>query len=83
MSNTAQQVEASKLNKVQLHLIELFSRPMSEQELLEIKALLVQYYVQKADEELDKSWAKQGFTPASFSEKTKNLHLRAKKNVEP
>ncbi len=78
MSDTAQPA-ATKLNQVQLHLMELFSHPMSEQELLDIKALLVQYYAQKADAELDKAWEKKGFTSKSFREKTENLHLRTKK----
>jgi hypothetical protein len=34
------QIPSSKLNPVQLHLLELFSKDMSEQELLEIKELL-------------------------------------------
>lgn len=79
----AAQTTATKLNPVQLHLMELFSRPMTEQELLDIKELLLQYYAQKADEELDKIWEKKGYTPESFREKTKNLHLRSKKSANP
>jgi hypothetical protein len=82
MSDTAQPA-ATKLNQVQLHLMELFSHPMSEQELLDIKELLVRYYAQKADEEIDKAWEKKGFTPKSFREKTKNLHLRSQKSIKP
>lgn len=79
MSDSAQQPAATKLNQVQLHLMELFSHPMSEQELLDIKELLVRYYSQKAEVELDKVWQEKGFTPESFREKTKNLHLRSQK----
>ena len=48
MANAAQPT-ATKLNPVQLHLMELFSRPMTEQELLDIKELLSRYYAQNAD----------------------------------
>ena len=82
MANAAQPT-ATKLNPVQLHLMELFSRPMTEQELLDIKELLARYYAQKADVELDKVWEKKGFTRESFREKTKNLHLRSKKSANP
>ena len=82
MTNAAKP-SATKLNQVQLHLMELFSHPMTEQELLDIKELLVRYYAQKADAELDKVWEKKGFTPKNFREKTKNLHLRSKKSANP
>ena len=75
------QLTATKLNAVQLHLIELFARPVTEQELLDIKELLVQYYAQKADAELDRIWEKKGFTPESFRKKTNLLHLRSKKST--
>jgi len=80
---SATEQTATRLNQVQLHLIELFSRPMTEQELLDIKELLVQYYAQKVDLELDEFWKKKGFTPESFRKSTKNLHLRAKKSANP
>lgn len=69
---------ATKLNPVQLHLLELFSKNMTERELLEIKDLLVKYYQQKIDEELDEIWEARGYSPESFSAATKNLHLRRK-----
>jgi hypothetical protein len=70
---------ATKLNPVQMHLLELFSRAMTERELLEIKELLAQYYARKADEVLDKIWENRGYTKASFKKETQNLHLRSKK----
>ena len=79
MAEAAQKAD-TKLNQVQLHLMELFSRPMTEQELLDIKELLLQYYAQKAEGELDRFWDKKEFTPETFREKTKDLHFRSKKN---
>lgn len=70
---------SSKLNPVQLHLLELFSREMTEQELLDIKELLTQYYARKTEEELNAFWERKGFSQESFAEATENLHLRSKR----
>lgn len=78
MSNQSQ-TSSSKLNRVQLHLLELFSKDMDEQELTEIKELLVKYYQQKVDQELAEIWERKGYTKESFQKATGNLHLRSKK----
>lgn len=70
---------SAKLNLVQLHLLELFSKDMTEQELFDIKGLLVAYYSQKVDKEMDLIWEKRNFSQESFKEATQNLHLRSKK----
>ncbi len=72
----------TKLNPVQLHLLELFSKEMSEKELLEIKEVLVQYYSRKVDQELDSIWEKRGYSKQSFKKASKNLHLRAKQKTQ-
>jgi len=72
----------TKLNAVQLHLLELFSRKMTERELLEIKELLVQYYASKADEVLDEIWDKRAYSKDSFKKANQNLHLRSKKRAQ-
>ena len=43
---------ATKLNPVQLHLLELFAHDLGQAELLEIKSLLADYLVSKADAEM-------------------------------
>lgn len=72
-------VASSKLNPVQLHLLELFSKEMTEQELLDIKDLLVQYYARRVDEELNAIWESRNYSQESFAEATEGLHLRSKK----
>lgn len=67
------------MNPVQLHLLELFAGNLTEEDLQEIKMLLVQYYSLKVDEELDQIWSKRQYTTETFQEATQNLHLRAKK----
>ncbi|GAB3222553.1 hypothetical protein [Spirosoma arcticum] len=42
----------TKLNPVQLHLLQLFSYDLDQNELADIKTLLADYFVRKADEEM-------------------------------
>ena len=46
----------SKLTPMQVDLLRLFSRPMSDQEVLEIKHLIVDYYAGRIDGEVDELW---------------------------
>ena len=69
---------ATKLNPVQNHLLTLFNKGMGEQELTDIKALLIQYYKEKIEQELDAFWQKKQHTTATFKAATKDLHLRSK-----
>ncbi|GEM_PF-776730 len=69
----------TRLNAVQMHLLELFSREMGDHELVEIKELLLHYYAQKTEDEMARIWEQKGYTKASFKKATRNLHLRGKK----
>jgi uncharacterized iron-regulated protein len=67
------------LNPAQIHLLNLFSKKMSEQEILDLKILLVEFYDQKAQAILDKIWNERGMTQADLdkilatqSQKSKN-----------
>ena len=71
---------ASKLNPVQLHLLELFSKNMAEDELLEIKKLLSEYYFKKVEQEVETFWKKKNFTIESWNKATRDIHLRSKKS---
>lgn len=68
----------SKLNSVQLHLLELFSKDMSENDLLEIKELLVKYYKDKVENEVESFWKKKNFTKETWNKATRDQHLRGK-----
>ncbi|MCB9276498.1 MAG: hypothetical protein H6564_20860 [Lewinellaceae bacterium] len=48
---------------------------------LEIRALLIQYYTAKVEEEVEQIWEKRKYSSKSFDEATKGLHLRAKKQA--
>ena len=72
---------ATKLNPVQLHLLELFSKKMEETELIEIKEILVQFYKEKIQQEVDAFWDKKGFTKETWNKATRDVHLRSQKEA--
>ena len=61
------------LNPTQMHLLHLFSKKMSDQELKELKKLLVEWYDQKAQEIMDKIWAERGMTQKKMDEMLKKI----------
>jgi len=54
------------LNKVQETLLRLFSRPMSEEETLELKRVLVAHYSHKLREEIGKVTKEKGYKQTDF-----------------
>lgn len=54
------------LNEVQLTLLRLFNRPMSEQETEEIKMLLVKHLRQKLDVQVEADIQQKGITRQDF-----------------
>jgi S-adenosylmethionine synthetase len=67
--------QSTKLNPVQIHLLKMFSRPIKENDLLEIKTLLSNYYAKKVDEESDKIWEEKKMSQNSIQELL-NTHIR-------
>lgn len=66
---------SSPLNDTQLEILKLFSSEQSEDDLNEIKSLLVTYLAEKVTREADKSFDKKGYTDIIF-EKWKKEHFR-------
>ena len=56
----------TELNPLQVTLLRLFNRPMSEQETLELKRLLVQHYSELLKAEVTKVVAEKGYTQQDF-----------------
>jgi hypothetical protein len=56
----------TELNPLQVSLLRLFSRPMSEQETLELKRLLVKHYSKLLKEETTRVVAEKGYTQQDF-----------------
>jgi hypothetical protein len=58
--------EHTELNPVQISLLRLFNRPMSNEESLEIRNLLVNHYSDMLKGEVTRAIAKKGYTPADL-----------------
>ncbi len=63
---------ASGLNPVQQSLLRLFSRPMTEEETLELKRILVQHFGRQFREELKKVSNQKGYTDSDFEKMLNN-----------
>ncbi len=63
------------LNKTQLEILKLFRQEQSEEDLKEIKSLLITYLADKVTRTADKAFDEKGYTVAVF-EKWKNEHFR-------
>lgn len=56
------------LTNAQLEILKLFSRPMTDEELKELKTLLAQHYAKKAMDEADRLWDERGYTQETMNE---------------
>ena len=56
------EVVEGKITNLQQELMKIFSIQMTEQELLEIRNLLGNYFAQKVDEEMEKVWKERGYS---------------------
>lgn len=63
------------LNHTQLEILNLFAGEQSEEDLMEIKSLLVAYLADKVTREADKAFDAKGYSIEIF-EKWKNDHFR-------
>ena len=63
-------------NDAQLLLLQTFSHIKSEESLNELKAVLLNFYKNKLDEETDKWWEENDMNPEKFDEMCSNLHYR-------
>ena len=69
---------SAALNSIQLEILKMFRNNQSEEELQEIKSLLINYLSNKAVAEADKAFVEKGYTPEVF-ESWKNEHFRKSK----
>lgn len=61
-------VSDNPLNPIQLHLLKMFAFNKQVENLTELKALLVEFYRQKVDEESDKIWDEKELTNDKMEE---------------
>lgn len=67
------------LNEVQIGLLRMFSRPMTEEQTLKIKRVIVNYLSAELDAEVEKVVAEKGITEKDFDALRKQ-HQRTPKN---
>jgi hypothetical protein len=68
-------VHSQKLTNLQLELVKLFSYKIAENQVLEIKQLLSNYFADKATEEMDRLWDENNWSEETMKEWS-NEHLR-------
>ena len=52
-----------KLNNAQLEILKVFSKPISDTQLKELKCLLFQFKARQTVKDMDKHWEEQGIYP--------------------
>ncbi|HWZ14853.1 MAG TPA: hypothetical protein VNW95_06400 [Mucilaginibacter sp.] len=58
----------TELNPIQISLLRLFNRPMSEKETITLKKLLVDHYSELLEKEVKKTVAEKGYTQKDFDD---------------
>ena len=71
------QSSTSGLSNIQVELLKLYANNISEEQLLEIRLMLANYFAQKATEAMDKIWEEKKLTPQEMIKWT-NEHNRVK-----
>ena len=68
---------AKRLTNLQLELLKLFSYELPDNQIIEIRSLLSNYFANKASDEMDRLWDEKKWTDKTMDDWT-NEHLRAK-----
>lgn len=63
-----QEGHTSQLNAVQQYLLQLFSFPMGEEDLIGLKKILLDYYDLLISQAADKVWTEKKFTPEKLQD---------------
>ena len=69
----------TKLNSMQLFMLKMFDKQLSNKQEQEIKQLLAEYFTKQIDEEMDEIWESRGMTQIDLN-KALNTHKRTKYN---
>lgn len=60
--------QSSKLSNLQLELLKIFSRNISDEQLLEVKEILSRYFADKASDEFEKLAEERGWTAETYKQ---------------
>ncbi len=69
------------LSTLQRELLKLYANHISDENLLEIKSLLAQYFAQKAPEAMDKVWTEKGLIEQDMIDWTNEHNRRKSLNI--
>ena len=69
-----------RFSNLQLELLRLYSRDVSDEELVEIKHLLARYFAEKLSRHADQIWEEKGWTDATMEE---FLHTKMRSSSLP
>jgi hypothetical protein len=69
--------QTKPMSNLQAELLKLYANNLSDEQLLEIKGMLGNYFAQKATEAMDEVWEAQGLTEQDMTNRT-NEHNRLK-----
>jgi hypothetical protein len=64
--------QQAKMSNIQLELLKMYANNVSDNDLSEIKELLIDFFAQKITKNAEKIWAEKGYTDSFFL----NQHLR-------
>ena len=69
------------LTNLQLEILQMFKYELDEKQLLEIRALLANYFADKATQEMDRLWDERGWSEETMEEWSKE-HMRTEYKSE-
>ncbi len=67
--------QQKKLSNLQIELLKLFTFDLSDEQLLEIKNLISEYFARKATDRMDELWEDRGWTAETMKE-WGEIHMR-------
>lgn len=71
-----------KLTNLQRELLKTFSFDIPEEQLLEVRNMLANYFLQKAGDEMDVLWEERGWTEETMREWA-DEHIRSSSGAKP
>ena len=74
-----EQDQPTKLSNLQLELLKIFSRNISNEQLQEIKGILTRYFADKASDEFERLAEEKGWTAETYRQWSKE-HMRTPYN---
>ncbi|UFH56049.1 hypothetical protein [Spirosoma sp. KNUC1025] len=64
-------MQSTKLNDMQLFMIKLFDRQLTDEQQIEIKKILSDYFARLVDEEIDQLWEERAMTQKDLDDALK------------